>query len=140
MAVPTRIAPASTAASAIRPDTRHVPLAVVIRGDAAESIHAGSVAVVDRHGRLLHAAGDPAFATMTRSALKPFQAMPFVAADGVGRFGYSGAQVALLCASHSVDAKSRAELADWLVPVVTNYRGIATGRILSSVVLDNNRA
>ncbi len=38
---------------------------------------------------------------MTRSALKPFQAMPFVAAGGVERFGYSPAQVALLCASHS---------------------------------------
>jgi hypothetical protein len=27
-------------------------------------------------------------------------------------------------------------MADWFAPVVTNYRGIATGRILSSVVLD----
>jgi L-asparaginase II len=35
-----------------------------------------------------------------------------------------------------VDARCREELADWFAPVVRNYRGIATGRILSSVVLD----
>ena len=92
----------------------HAPLAAVTRGDAIESLHAGSVAVVDRHGRLLHAAGDPAFPTMTRSALKPFQAMPFVAAGGIGRFGYSDAQVALLCASHSGEPRHVAAVADML--------------------------
>lgn len=79
----------------------HAPLAVATRGEAIESVHYGSVAVVDRSGRLLHAAGDPDFLTMTRSALKPFQAMPFVAAGGIQRFRFSPAQVALLCASHS---------------------------------------
>lgn len=80
---------------------RHAPLAAVTRGAVVESVHLGSIAVVDRHGRLLHSVGDPGFLTMTRSALKPFQAMPFVAAGGIERFGYSQAQVALLCASHS---------------------------------------
>jgi L-asparaginase II len=79
----------------------HVPLALATRGDAVDAIHYGSIAVVDRDGNLLHAAGDPAFLTMTRSALKPFQAMPFVADGGVERFHYTQAQVALLCASHS---------------------------------------
>lgn len=79
----------------------HAKLAVVIRGDAVDAVHYGSVAVVDRDGNLLYAAGDPEFLTMTRSALKPFQAMPFVAGGGVDRFHYNQAQVALLCASHS---------------------------------------
>jgi L-asparaginase II len=61
----------------------------------------GSVAVVDRHGRLLYSAGDAQTLTFTRSALKPLQALPFVAGGGVERFGYSQPQVALLCASHS---------------------------------------
>ncbi len=43
----------------------------------------------------------PRFVTMTRSALKPFQAMPFVAAGGLERFGYTTRETALLCASHS---------------------------------------
>jgi len=107
--------------SSLSPDVRsgprapaHAPLAVVVRGDVEESHHLGSVAVVDCEGRLLHAAGDPFFLTMTRSALKPFQAMPFVAAGGVERFGYSTEQVALLCASHSGEPRHVAAVADML--------------------------
>jgi L-asparaginase II len=79
----------------------HVPLAFSTRGEAIESIHYGSVAVTDRAGRTVFAAGDPDALTFTRSALKPVQALPFVAGGGVERFGFSVQQVALLCASHS---------------------------------------
>jgi L-asparaginase II len=92
----------------------HVALAQLTRGAVVESIHYGSIAVVDRAGRLLAAAGDPAFVTMTRSALKPFQAMPFVAAGGHERFGYSKAQIALLCASHSGEPRHVDGVADML--------------------------
>src|SRR6516165_1883104 len=92
----------------------HVPLASATRGGAVESIHYGSVAVVDRDGSVLAAAGDPRFLTMTRSALKPFQAMPFVAAGGPERFGYSKAQIALLCASHSGEPRHVDAVADML--------------------------
>jgi L-asparaginase II len=92
---------AASARALARAAPPHAPLSVVSRGAAVDAIHFGSVAVVDRDGRLLHAAGDPDFVTMTRSALKPFQAMPFVAAGGVERFGFTQAQVALLCASHA---------------------------------------
>ena len=109
------------------PDPRHAPLAAVTRGDAVESLHAGSVAVVDRHGRLLHAAGNPAFPTMTRSALKPFQAMPFVAAGGIGRFGYSAAQVALLCASHSGEPRHVAAVADMLAKAGSSASDLQCG-------------
>ena len=79
----------------------HAPLAVATRGDTVESIHFGSVAVVDVDGRLRSFCGDPLTATFTRSTLKPFQAIPFVRDGGIERFGYSQPQVALLCASHS---------------------------------------
>ena len=92
----------------------HVPLAKLTRGAVAESIHFGSIAVVDRDGALLAAAGDPAFVTMTRSALKPFQALPFVANGGPERFGYSQAQIALLCASHSGEPRHVEAVADML--------------------------
>src|SRR6266540_1610565 len=90
------------------------PLAIETRGPVVESLHLGSIAVVDRNGRLLAAAGDPAFMTMTRSALKPFQAMPFVAAGGPERFGFSKPQVALMCASHSGESRHVAAVADML--------------------------
>jgi L-asparaginase II len=52
--------------------------------------------------------------TFTRSALKPLQALPFVAGGGVERFGYSQPQVALLCASHSGGPRHVAAVADML--------------------------
>jgi L-asparaginase II len=101
----------SNVASAAPP---HVPFARVTRGDAVDSVHYGSVAVVDGDGRLLFAAGDPHYLTTTRSALKPLQALPFVARGGVERFGYSQAQVALLCASHSGEPRHVDAVADML--------------------------
>ncbi len=92
----------------------HVPLAIVSRGDATESVHYGSVAVVDDEGRLLFSAGDPEFLTTTRSALKPLQALPFVAGGGVERFGFSQPQVALMCASHSGEPRHVEAVADML--------------------------
>ncbi|MBS0321088.1 MAG: asparaginase [Proteobacteria bacterium] len=77
------------------------PLAEILRGDTVESVHLGHVAVVDAAGHVLYAAGDPHAEVYTRSTLKPFQALPFARAGGPGQMGFSAAQVALLCASHS---------------------------------------
>jgi L-asparaginase II len=94
--------------------TAHVPLATVWRGHAVESVHFGSVAVVDRSGNVLHAAGDPFTLTFTRSALKPLQALPFVAGGGAARFGFSEGQLALMCASHSGEPRHVDAVADML--------------------------
>lgn len=92
----------------------HAPLAEVLRGSAVESLHLGSVAVVDRRGNVLHHAGDPRVLTFTRSSLKPLQALPFVAEGGVEYFGFSTAQVALMCASHSGEPRHVDAVADML--------------------------
>jgi L-asparaginase II len=87
-----------------------VPLVETTRGypssgNVVENIHLGSVAVVDTAGKLLWSAGDPEFMTFTRSALKPFQALPFILSDGPARFGLTQPELALLCASHSGEEK-----------------------------------
>lgn len=87
-----------------------VPLVVTTRGYpdsgyTVENVHMGSVAVVDAGGALRWFAGDPHSVVFTRSALKPFQALPFVLADGPARLGFSAAELALLCASHSGEDK-----------------------------------
>ncbi len=79
----------------------HTPLAVTTRGGRVESVHYGSAVVVDLQGEVRLAFGDPAALTFTRSSLKPLQAIPFMARQGERHFGFSVAQTALLCASHS---------------------------------------
>lgn len=92
----------------------HDALIEVTRGDDVECVHAGSIAVVDARGRLLYQAGDPHFMTFTRSTIKPFQAAPFVQSDGPRHFGFTQAEIALLCASHSGEAMHVATAASML--------------------------
>lgn len=83
----------------------HAPLAVETRGvgiaQSVESVHYGSVAVVDQAGRLSWSIGDPAALVFSRSTLKPYQALPFVEGGGLAQFDLDERETALLCASHS---------------------------------------
>jgi len=75
-------------------------LANVYRGEYVESIHSGSIAVVDSAGRLLAFAGDPASVTCIRSAAKPFQAIPLLEYGAIDEYELTGEEIALTCASH----------------------------------------
>lgn len=80
-------------------------LARVLRGGRVESVHRGSVAVVDEDGRLLAWAGTPRAPIYLRSAAKPFQAMPLLEAGGERAFGLTGGEIALMCASHGGETR-----------------------------------
>jgi L-asparaginase II len=75
-------------------------LARVFRGDRVESLHRGSVAVVDERARLVAWAGDPGGIIFLRSAAKPIQALPLLEAGGFDRYRLGNREVALMCASH----------------------------------------
>ncbi len=75
-------------------------LARVVRGGRIESSHRGDVAVVDEDGTLLAWAGSPHGGIYLRSAAKPFQAMPLLAAGGERAFRLGPDEIALMCASH----------------------------------------
>jgi L-asparaginase II len=83
------------------------PLVVSTRGTAdapaahIENTHYGSVAVVDKTGRLVAYAGDPNFMTFSRSTIKAFQATPFVNDGGVTELGITPQELALMCSSHN---------------------------------------
>ncbi len=81
------------------------PLIELTRGGLRENLHFGAVAVVNTGGALLAHAGDPHWVTFTRSTLKALQALPFVQSGGPAHFGFTAAQVALLCASHNGENK-----------------------------------
>ncbi|HEU4622799.1 MAG TPA: asparaginase [Burkholderiaceae bacterium] len=83
----------------------HTPLVVVTRGvgsaQSVESVHYGSIAVVDAKGHVCWSAGDAHALTFSRSTLKPFQALPFMNAGGVRAMKWGTRETALMCASHS---------------------------------------
>jgi L-asparaginase II len=60
--------------------------------------------VVDPAGKLVSAVGDPDSLNFTRSALKPLQALPFIEDGGLGRYGFTSHELAMMCASHSGEA------------------------------------
>ena len=76
------------------------PLVEVRRGDLVESVHAGGIAVAGATGRVLLAHGDPAGVTYLRSAAKPAQVLPLLAAGGAERFRFTEAEIAVMIGSH----------------------------------------
>jgi L-asparaginase II len=76
-------------------------LAHVTRGDCVESVHHGSIAVVDQDGNLVAHAGDPDLFLYFRSSAKPIQAIPVIESGAADHFGFTPAELALCCASHS---------------------------------------
>jgi L-asparaginase II len=77
------------------------PLFETTRGRIVESIHYGSIAVVDSNGKLISSYGDPKAVAFLRSSAKPFQALPFVERGGVEHFGFTQRELSLSCASHN---------------------------------------
>jgi L-asparaginase II len=75
-----------------------VPLVRVIRSGVEESVHLGSVAVVDGAGRLVASAGDPERVAFARSSMKPLQA---AVAVGLSGRDLPDREVAVMCASHN---------------------------------------
>ena len=65
-----------------------------------ESVHRGSIAIVDARGTLVAFAGDPGTRTCLRSAAKPFQAIPLLEYGGREEYELTAEELALTCASH----------------------------------------
>jgi L-asparaginase II len=77
------------------------PLLVEItRDDRVESLHRGSVAVVDPAGGVVAALGDIDHAVFPRSAVKVMQALPLVESGAADALGFGQRELALACASH----------------------------------------
>lgn len=103
------------------------PLIELSRGGTPECLHFGSVAVVNTRGQLLAQVGDPHGLSFTRSTLKVLQALPFVQAGGPQQFGFSQAQVALLCASHSGEDMHVAQVQHMLETTGLTYKTLRCG-------------
>lgn len=103
------------------------PLIDVTRGGALELQHAGAIAVVDTRGKLLAQAGDPHWVAFTRSTLKALQALPFMEGGGPRKLGFTGRDVAMLCASHSGEPMHVAQVQSILDKAGVSYKRLQCG-------------
>lgn len=71
------------------------------RGGILESVHAGHAVICDEKGEIVEAWGDPQAVIFPRSSCKMLQALPLIESGAADRFGLTGAQLALSCASHN---------------------------------------
>jgi L-asparaginase II len=102
-------------------------LAIVTRGKAIESQHVGHICVVNAEGKILYSLGDPETPCFARSTLKPFQALPLLAHPGVGRFGFTQAEIAVMCASHSGEPRHVETVLDILKKIGCHRRELQCG-------------
>lgn len=77
------------------------PLVEVIRGSLTESRHRGHIAAVEPPANMVAQLGTPEVVTYLRSSAKPYQTIPLIASGAADRYGFTPAEIALACASHS---------------------------------------
>lgn len=80
-------------------------VAKVYRGSLVESVHYGDWVICDAQGRIVFSQGDPHYVTFFRSAAKPIQAIPIVELGVADAYGFTTAELAVMCASHSGEAE-----------------------------------
>jgi len=73
---------------------------LVKRGSSVESTHRAHASICDTKGRILMKAGSSEYETFIRSALKPFQALPFITSGASETFNLDNKTLALACGSH----------------------------------------
>jgi L-asparaginase II len=76
-------------------------LVEVTRGNKVESVHRGSIVIMDGDGGLLVGIGDVDKPVFPRSACKAIQALPLVESGAADAYGFGDREIALACASHS---------------------------------------
>ena len=78
------------------------PIEVIFkRGSHIESRHKVHAVICDKKGRVLKCAGNPEYKSFIRSALKPFQAIPFVSSGASTQMKDTLKAIAIACGSHS---------------------------------------
>lgn len=82
-------------------EKKYSPIFYLTRADIVESIHYGSISIVNSQNELVGWYGNPNEITYLRSTAKPFQLMPFLLSGGPEAYGLTLEEIALLCASHS---------------------------------------
>lgn len=100
------------------------------RGNAIESRHRGSVAVVQSDGQLILSMGDVLNHTFPRSAIKFLQTIPLIESGAVEHFGLTEEHIALACASHNGEDVHVGLVSQWLDLIGLNANDLECGATL----------
>lgn len=100
------------------------------RGNAIESRHRGSVAVVQSDGQLIMSMGDVQHHAFPRSAIKFLQAIPFVESGAIEHYALTDKHVALSCASHNGEAVHVDLVSEWLTRIGCDSGNLECGATL----------
>lgn len=103
------------------------PLVEVRRGALTESRHRGHVVAVDPEGNLMARLGEPEMVTFLRSSAKPHQAIPLIASGAADRFGFTAAEIAIACGSHSGEPLHTATVAAMLAKIGLDESALRCG-------------
>lgn len=95
-------------------ELEHPVLAEVLRKGVVESVHRGSVVVVDQRGDVTFAIGNPERLIFPRSSLKFFQTLPVIESGAADAYGLTDRQLALASASHSAEPMHVDAVSEWL--------------------------
>ena len=90
--------------SKLSKETNNSLKVLVKRGSSVESIHRAHASICNTKGRTLMKAGLSEYETFIRSALKPFQALPFLTSGALEKYNFDYKTLALACGSHSGSA------------------------------------
>ncbi len=83
----------------------HEALTVVVtRGGITESTHVIHAVIVASNGARMESWGDLSQPVYPRSAIKAMQALPMIESGAAEHFGFTDAEIALCCASHTGEA------------------------------------
>jgi L-asparaginase II len=102
-------------------------LVEITRGAIVESVHRGSIAVLDATGDVVLALGDVETPAYSRSSLKPIQALPLIESGAADAFGLGDEEIALACASHSGEPMHVSRVAAWLERIGLAESDLACG-------------
>ncbi len=80
-------------------------LVISTRAELTESFYRGAYCVVNEQNEIIDRAGNIFNPIFPRSALKFFQALPLLAADGKKYFNFTDEEIAVMCASHNAEER-----------------------------------
>lgn len=73
----------------------------VTRGPLTECFHRGHIIVINASGQILYELGNPQHVTFARSTAKLLQVVPLIELGAADYYGFTSAEIAVMCASHN---------------------------------------